>query len=111
MLGQNAGRIKGVVRNASGAAAAGVIVVATNQVSSAAKRVRSEADGTYSIRLSPGAYRISLELPYTAKFDKDAAYGDFAIPRGDTLENVIVEPGRETIVDIVLAEGQRPNQR
>ena len=104
VLGQNTGRIKGVVRNASGATAAGVVVVATNQVSSEAKRVRSGTDGTYSIRLDPGAYRISLTPPYEAKFDKDANYGDFAISRGDTLENVIVEPGKETTVDILLAE-------
>ena len=39
-------------------------------------------------------------------FDKDKNYGDFAIVKGDTLENVIVEPGKETTVDIPLAPPQ-----
>jgi hypothetical protein len=107
VLGQDTGRIKGVVHNASGTAAAGVIVVATNQVTSRAKRVHSGPDGSYSLQLSPGAYRINLTLPDVARFDKDTNFGDFAIPRGDTLENVIVEPGKDTTVNISLAEKPR----
>src|SRR5258705_1187719 len=104
VLGQNAGRMKGVVRDASGTVASGVIVVATNQVTSRAKRVRSGPDGTYSLPLPPGAYRLTLTPPDVAKFDKDTSYGEFANPRGDTLENVVVEQGKETTIDIRLAD-------
>jgi hypothetical protein len=31
-----------------------------------------------------------LDQPHVAVFDKDKSYGDFAIVRGDTLENLIV---------------------
>ncbi len=102
VLGQQSGRIKGTVRVASGAPAPGVTVVATNQVSGKWKRVRSNPDGTYTLRLAAGAYRLRVAPPNLAKFDKDKNYGDFAIPRGEALENVIVEAGKETSVDIPL---------
>ena len=65
--------------------------------------MRTETDGSYSVQLPSGAYRVNLDQPVTAQFDKDKNYGDFAIARGDTLENVIIEPGKETIVDIPVA--------
>jgi hypothetical protein len=111
IAGQDTGRIKGVVREAGGAPAAGAVVVATNQVTRRVRRTRSGADGTYSIQLTSGAYRISLAPPHVAKFDKDKNYGDFAISRGDTLENVIVEPGKEASIDIFLAEKQSEEKK
>jgi hypothetical protein len=45
--------------------------------------------------------------PNTAQFDKDKNYGDFAIARGDTLENVVIEPGKEIVVDIPSHPRQR----
>ena len=111
IAGQDTGRIKGVVREAGGAPAAGAVVVATNQVTRRVRRKRSGADGTYSIQLTSGAYRISLAPPHVAKFDKDKNYGDFAISRGDTLENVIVEPGKEASIDIFLAEKQSEEKK
>jgi Carboxypeptidase regulatory-like domain len=102
-LAQESGRIRGVVRGKGGAPAAGVVVVVTNQVTRRVARTRTRADGSYDFRLPSGAYRIQLGLPGVAQFDKDKNYGDFAIPRGDVLENVIIEPGKEVVIDIPLA--------
>jgi hypothetical protein len=114
LSGQHGARLKGVVRVAAGTGVAGVIIVATNQVTSEVKQGRSGADGSYSIRLSPGAYRISVAPPYSAMFDKDKHYADFAIARADTLENLIVENETEATLDILLAEKgpeEAPEQR
>src|SRR6185295_18790953 len=102
-LAQESGRLRGVVRTAAGGPAAGVTVVVTNQVTRKVKSARSNTDGSYSLSLPAGAYRVSLDQPHTALFDKDKNYGDFAIARGDTLENVIIESGKETAIDIPLA--------
>jgi hypothetical protein len=106
VLGQESGRIKGVVRAASGVAAAGVVIVATNQVTGKWNRATSNADGSYTLRLTAGAYRMKAAAPHVARFDKDKNYGEFAIARGDILENVIVEAGKETVVDIPLDDVQ-----
>lgn len=106
VLAQNRGQIKGLVRNAAGVAVAGAIVVATNQTTSKARRARSAADGAYSMQLRPGAYRVIVAPPYAAKFDKDKAYGEFALPRGEALENVIVGAGKDTVVDVVVEENK-----
>ena len=100
---QATGHLKGVVRSASGTPVANVVVVVTNQVTGEIKRARTNSDGVYSLQLREGAYRVTLDQPQIAQFDKDKNYGDFAIVRGDTLENVIIEPGKETVVDIPLA--------
>lgn len=102
VAGQGSGTIKGTVRVASGAPVPGVAIVATNQVTGKWKRMRSRADGTYSFRLSEGAYRLKVSAPHVAKFDKDKNYGEFAIARNEALENVIVAAGKETVVDIPL---------
>ncbi|HEV7799362.1 MAG TPA: carboxypeptidase-like regulatory domain-containing protein [Pyrinomonadaceae bacterium] len=102
VLAQGSGSIKGTVRVASGAPISGIAVVATNQVTGKWKRTRTNAEGTYSFRVPAGAYRLRLSPPQVAKFDKDKNYGDFTIARGDALENVIVEAGKETVVDIPL---------
>ena len=100
---QQSGRLKGVVRTSAGAPAPGAIVVATNQVTRKVHRTRSDNDGRYSLSLPAGAYRLSLDQPNTAQFDKDKNYGDFAIVRGDTLENVVIEAAKDTIVDIPIS--------
>jgi hypothetical protein len=101
-LGQGSGRIRGTVRVASGAPVPGVTVVVTNQVTGKWKRMRSGPDGSYSFQLSTGAYRLKVAAPQVAKFDKDKNYGEFTTARGEALENVIVESGKDTIVDIPL---------
>src|ERR1700687_2180710 len=99
---QGTGRLQGTIRVASGAPIAGVVVIVTNQVTGKWKRVRSGADGHYSFSLSPGAYRLRVGAPQAAKFDKDKNYGDFTMARGEALENVIIETGKETVIDIPL---------
>jgi len=104
LFAQSRGRIAGVVHNASGASVGGVTIRFTNQVTSETRTTRTQHDGSYSISLSSSAYRVTVGSPYVAKFDKDKNYGDFAIPRGDTLENVIVEAGKETALEITVEE-------
>jgi len=103
-VAQSDGHLKGTVRNSSGGQVAGVVVVATNQVTSQAKETRTASDGSYSLKLSPGAYRLTVAPPNVAQFDKDKNYGDFIIVRGDRLENVIVDAGKDIAIDIVLAK-------
>ncbi len=94
-LGQSRGTITGVVHPA----AAGAVVLLTNQVTSRVTRARIGADGRYAARLPAGAYRISVDAPYVAKFDKAKSYGEHALIHDDVLENVIVSEGRETKID------------
>ena len=111
VFAQASGRLKGVIRSSTGSPVAGAVVIVTNQVTRKVRRVRSAADGSYSVSLEAGAYRVALDQPHIAQFDKDKNYGDFAIVRSDTLENVIVEPNKEALVDISLAPlqtGQPP---
>ena len=102
-LAQTSGRLKGVVRSANGAPAPNVTLVITNQVTRKITRVTTGSDGAYSVSLPAGAYRLTLDQPDVAGFDKDKNYGDFAIARGDTLENVVIDPGKEIVVEIAVA--------
>src|SRR5689334_18024484 len=95
VMGQGTGRLKGVVRTSSSAPAAGAVVVVINQVTRKIRRVRTNADGSYSVKLPAGAYRLTLDQPNVAAFDKDKNYGDFAIARGDILENVVIDRSEE----------------
>ena len=99
---QSPGHLKGIIRVASGAPVPGVQVVVTNQVTGKWKRTRSNAQGVYSFDLAPGAYRLKLSGRHVAKFESNANYGEFALPRGDTLENVIIESRKQTVIDIPL---------
>src|SRR2546421_790326 len=95
---QKSGTISGTIK----AAPSGVVVVATNQVTSKVSRAQVAPAGTYSLKLRPGAYRLSVEPPYTAKFDKTQNYGEHALIREDSIENVIVSEGKETKIDFAV---------
>ena len=79
-----------------------VIVVAINQVTSRVARAPAKPNGRYSLNIRPGAYRLSVEPPYVAKFDKTKNYGEHALIRDDSLENVIVSEGKETKIDFAI---------
>jgi len=103
---QERGRLAGRVLDSPGTmpkGVEGVEVVAVNQVSARVYRVRTKGDGSYSLSLPAGAYRVRLEAPFKALFDSKIKYGPFAIARGDRVENIGVEPGRDTKLDIVIA--------
>ena len=110
--GQSAsGRLTGKVTDASGNPIAGVQVVATNQSSSERETDRTNAEGVYSMRLRSGAYRITVETPYEARFDRGRAqeYGVFSNIICDStakncpiLENVIIDGGERKIDFVAL---------
>ncbi|MGI8733120.1 MAG: carboxypeptidase regulatory-like domain-containing protein [Pyrinomonadaceae bacterium] len=107
-VGQSNGSLEGVVaRDTSGTKVAGVTIVFTNQVTSEIRRVATDANGMYSIQLPPGAYRVTVEPPYRAKFEKEKNYGQFALPRDEALENLIIETGKRASLDLVV-EKQKP---
>lgn len=100
--------------------APGITVVITNQTSSETFRRQTRADGTYSLRLQPGAYRISVESPHEAHFDRGklAEYGSFANVICDetkkqcpTLQNVIIDGGGERKIDFALAEPPKETEK
>src|SRR5438128_3278538 len=95
---QKTGTIAGTVKPA----ASGLVVVATNQVTRKVTRSPVTPAGTYSFKLRPGAYRLSVEPPYTAKFDKAQNYGEHALIREDSIENIIVGEGKETRIDFAV---------
>ena len=111
-FGQSSGgRLTGKVAGSDGKPVAGVTVNVTNQTNSDSRQTRTRGDGSYSIKLGNGAYRISVGAPYEARFDrgKAAEYGTFAniicsAPQVcPTLENVIID-GSERKIDIVVAD-------
>lgn len=117
---QQKGRLSGMVVNQAKAPVAGVVVVATNQVSRRTHRTKSNSAGQYSLSLPTGAYRITVEAPYVARFlrvsnlperqyvttttpyaatfpeEKDYKARNF----NDSQENVIIEEGKETKLDL-----------
>jgi Carboxypeptidase regulatory-like domain len=93
---------RGVITGSVTPPSAGVVVVVTNQVTSRVTRMRTSADGRYSISVRPGAYRLHVEAPYVASFDKTKNYGEHALIREDTLENVIVSEDKETRIDFAV---------
>ena len=101
---QQRGTITGTITPST----AGVVVVATNQVTSRVTRARVNADGRYTLSVRPGAYRLQVELPFVAEFDKAKNYGEHALIREDSLENVVVTEGKETIVDFAV---EKPEEK
>ncbi len=104
---QEIGRLTGKIVDSSTStanSASGVFVIAVNQVTGRTFRVRAEHDGRYSLTLSAGAYRVQLETPSTAEFKRGENFGALAIARGTFVENISIESGRETVLDIPLAK-------
>lgn len=95
---QRRGTITGVVTPPT----PNVVVIATNQVTSKITRAGVRPDGRYSLSVHPGAYQLSVEAPYVSKFDKTRKYGEHALIRDDSLENVIVNEGKDTKVDFAV---------
>jgi|CXWL01.1.fsa_nt_gi hypothetical protein len=102
----SSGKLTGKVTDAEGKPVAGVTVTATNQTSSESRSQRTRQDGSYSISLRSGAYRITVAAPYEARFDrgKAADYGAFSNficdetkKKCPTLENVIIDGGERKI--------------
>ncbi|CAN5633185.1 hypothetical protein BH10ACI3_BH10ACI3_13920 [soil metagenome] len=117
------GRLAGKVLDKDGKPVAGVTVNATNQTSADNSSQKTRPDGSYSIKLRAGAYRVTVDAPYEARFDrgKTAEYGAFSnIICDDTkkkcsvLENVIIDGDRKidfVVVDTVkeAAEAKPPD--
>jgi hypothetical protein len=103
---QKRGALTGVISPAT----QGVVVTATNQVTSKITRTQVTAAGRYSLKVHPGAYRLSVDPPYVARFDKAKNYGEHALIREDSLENVIVSDEKETKIDFAVekVESQTP---
>lgn len=95
---QKTGTISGTIK----AGPAGLVVIVTNQVSSKVTRAQVTSTGTFSIKLRPGAYRLSVAPPYVAKFDRTQNYGEHALIREDSIENIIVSEGKETKIDFAV---------
>ncbi|MFN2596309.1 MAG: carboxypeptidase-like regulatory domain-containing protein [Pyrinomonadaceae bacterium] len=84
---QTSGRMAGVVRDAAKAPVAGALVTAINQVTTRRVSARTTADGRFAFKLPAGAYRVIVDAPGAARFDR---------------ENVIVEPGKDAPLEIEL---------
>ncbi|MCA1631131.1 MAG: carboxypeptidase-like regulatory domain-containing protein [Acidobacteria bacterium] len=84
---QQKGRIDGVVRDAAKAPVAGARVTAINQVTTRRETARTTGDGRFGFKLPAGAYRILVEAAGAQGFDR---------------ENVFVEPGKETAIEVEL---------
>lgn len=102
------GRLTGKVTDADGKAVAGVTLRIVNQTSSETKLIKTKTDGSYAVRLGTGAYRVSVEPPYEARFDrgKVAEYGTFSNVICDetkklcpVLENIIIGGNAERKID------------
>ena len=97
-VAQRRGTISGTITPPT----SGITVIATNQVTSKTTRTVVAGNGHYSFAVRPGAYRLSVELPFIAKFDQAKNYGQHALIRDDSLENVIVSESGETKIDFTV---------
>src|ERR1051326_4796456 len=95
---QKHGKIEGKIIPAS----LDITIVVINQVTGRVTRTRVNGDGSYSISVRPGAYRISVARPYLARFAQAKNYGQHALIRDDSLENVIVSEGKTTTIDFAV---------
>jgi hypothetical protein len=89
---QQKGRVTGVVRDAAKAPVAGARVTAINQVTTRRETVRTSGDGRFDFQLPAGAYRILVDAAGAQRFDR---------------ENLIVEPGGESQVEVELKAAEK----
>ncbi len=119
------GRLSSTVSDVAGKPLGNVTVVVVNQTTASRETDKSGADGKFSLRLTAGAYRLTVESPYAARFDrsKTAEYGKFAKliceeskrgadgkplpPECAILENILISPEGETKIDFSVEE-QKP---
>ena len=118
----SSGRLTGKTLDKDGKPVPGVVVNVTNQTNSDVSVIRSKTDGSYSVRLRTGAYKINVRAAVReARFDrgKAADYGVFSNFICDdtkkkcaTLENVIID-GSERKIDFVVVDPpqRKPNLR
>jgi hypothetical protein len=120
-LSQQRASITGTIIGQGKAPIAGVVVIATNQVTRRTTRTRSGSSGQFALRLTAGAYRITVAAPFVARFlqkpsappernyvNPDSPYPAEFPSESDYKdknyvhfqENVIVEDGRETRLNI-----------
>jgi hypothetical protein len=119
-FGQKQGRISGKVISQSKAPLGGVVVIATNQVNRRIHREKSDSTGGFSFKLPTGAYRITVEAPYVARFLRvsnlperqyvtaaESYFAEFPAEKdykaqnfNEAQENVIVQEGLETKLNI-----------
>ena len=57
------GMVRGVVRDGTGTAVPAVTITATNQATNASQTATTASDGSYSLSLPLGAYRVVATLP------------------------------------------------
>ncbi len=107
------GKLVGTVVGENGAPLANVEVKVINQTTSDKKTYTTKANGRFSFRLNAGAYRISVDPPFEARFERANApeYGIFANIICDKtrrqcpiLENVLVGGEAETKIDFVAVQ-------
>lgn len=109
---QERGRLSGVVRDNENKPVPSVVIRIVNQVTSRERRIKSGSDGSYFAQLETGAYRITVEFPFVAKFAKDKSYGAFArVLLPGILENVMIEPGHERKLDIPVEKRKELESR
>jgi hypothetical protein len=129
VAGQGRGRLAGTVINQSKAGVGGVVVIATNQVTRHRTRTRSDSSGQYALHLSAGAYRITVAQPFVARYlqkkgappERNYVTADAPFPAEFPAEsdykeqnyilfqeNVIVEDGRETRLNIPVERLEQP---
>ncbi len=124
---RESGRLSGTVTDAAGKPLGSVSVIAVNQTTASRETEKTKSDGKFSFRLVAGAYRLTAEKPFAARFDRSklGEYGKFANlvcdeskrgadgkplpPECKILENILISPEAETKIDFSV-EAQKPEE-